>query len=149
MKFASIVIAAFAFMVSGAFAQNLVLTCNVKGTFELAPIESATITVTVESSADRLYIDIDGPADYQGGYVSNSFDTARSKMEGKNLSDKNNFSLHVKSTVKASGNFSDTTVKINRATGMLYLLKFSTIKDRTFVTDISGECRKISSANKF
>ena len=134
---------------TGVFAQNLLLSCSVKAKFDAAPIESATITVKVENLKNHLYIDIDGPEDYQGGFVSQSSDTSVSKSESENLSDKNNFILHVKSTMKTSGNSHDTTVRINRATGMFYLLQYSTIKGQTFSKDISGECKKISSANKF
>lgn len=149
MRFVSAVIAAIAYAASGAFAQTLLLTCDVKAKFDAGPVESATITVKVESSKNRLYIDIDGPEDYQGGYFSMSTDTGVMKVDSENLSDANNFVLHVKSTMKASGNSYDTSVRISRATGMFYLLQYSTIKGRTFSKDVSGECKKISSANKF
>lgn len=149
MNFVSVVIAAIAYTASSAFAQSLLLTCNVKAKFDAAPIEGATITVKVESLKNYLYIDIDGPEDYQGGYSSSSVDTNVMKLEGMNVSDDNSFALVVKQTMKASGNFYDTSVKINRATGMFYLLQYSAIKGRTFSKDVSGECKKISSANKF
>jgi hypothetical protein len=149
MKFIKIALLASAVVSTSIFAQNLLLSCTVKGSFDSQPIEPATISVKIENSKSFLNIDVDGPADYQGGFSSIAVDTSVIRSEGLNVSDTNTFALNEKTTMKASGNFYDTSIKITRTTGMFYLLQYSTIKGRTFLKDVSGECRKISSANKF
>lgn len=149
MKLVQIALLTGAVVSANAFAQSLLLSCTVKGTYDSKAIGPETITVKIENSKNFLYIDIDGPMDYQGGYSTGSPENSVLKSEGVNLSDANNFALSAKRTMKASGDIAETIVRINRSTGMFYLVERSTVGTVTLFKDIDGPCTKVTAKNKF
>ena len=149
MKLVQIALLTCAVVSANAFAQNLLLSCTVKGTNDTGALGPETITVTVNNLKDFLHIDIDGPMDFQGGYSTGSPENSVLKTEGVNLSDANNFTISSKRTMKASGNIAETIVRINRSTGMFYLIERSTVGGLTLFKDINGPCTKITAKNRF
>ncbi len=72
-----------------AQSEELLLQCQVSGKWNEERLDPATLLVSVSEVNNNLYVDIDGPQDYQIGITSKNF-TAKDKIYfGRNDSSAN------------------------------------------------------------
>ncbi len=143
-----------------SYSQNITLKCAVNGYFRLSDgnaskLDPSTITLTLENIKGVLVIDIDGNSDYSFGMTSSTFTTPDkfTRYEGMNLSDENKYFIKSKGYGLQSNRLeSETSLSLNRISGTINYSTKLLHKENPMkftITEVNGECIKISNAKRF
>ena len=146
LKLLGALIALFIFFPLGANAEEILLTCSVKGfvmNSGMGKMEQPKeiISVEVKTIGRELLISTSGPVFYTVTALSSN----DAEFDGKNRSDKNFY--WVQSYSKESAISYD--IKINRVTGRIDVSTLQTKGEMPTMSDFYGVCKKINSKNKF
>lgn len=132
-----------------SYAEEILLQCKVSGKYNEEQIQPASVLVTITKLSNYLFIDIDGPAEYELGVSTRSSETDNKIYLGRDDSSENTFAIHNESTKKDGSLKTIYDVKINRVTGLLSVQIFFVHRNRISNTSYSGACVASSNKKKF
>ncbi len=127
-------------------AEEILLQCKVSGKYNEEQIQPATVLATIIKQGSYLYIDIDGPAEYELGVSTRSSETENRIYFGRDDSSENTFAIHNEVTKKDGTLKTIYDVKINRVTGLLSAQIFFVRRHGVSNISYSGTC--VISSNK-
>ncbi len=130
-------------------AGEIFLQCKVRGKHNEKRMQPASVLVTIVKQPNYLYVDVEGPSEYEVAVATTSSETENEIALGRDDSTENTFAVYNENIKKDGSRKTIYDVKINRVTGLLSVDVFFVYRHRESHISYSGACVVSSNKKKF